>query len=106
MAIPNDVRQFQLKHLFWVTLSLCLPSSLIARFPAFGVSLLVGASSFWIGVGLLFISDTIDSRPIDDRGWVSQGFNLIGIFIVAFSLIGVIVVILLAAAFVVSSVFN
>ena len=103
MAIPNDVRQFRLKHLFVAALTLSLPAGLTPHFPAFGYSLLSGVAAFWIGMGFLFLSDSIDSRPIDDRGVASQLLNVIGIFIVAFALIGVIAVILYGLAYLVIS---
>ena len=92
--IPEDVRQFQLKHMLWLVISFCLPLSLLSHSPVFGIPVLIGVSSFWTGMGCLFISDTIDNRPIDDRGWISQIVNVIGLFIVAFSLTGVVLFIL------------
>lgn len=90
MVIPTDIRQFQLKHLFWLALSFCVPLSLWSHSPFFGLPLLVAVSCFWTGMGLLFISDNIDNGPIDERGWMSQFFNLIGFFMVAFSVIAII----------------
>ncbi|MDB2686898.1 hypothetical protein N9Y42_06770 [Mariniblastus sp.] len=103
MAIPNDVRQFRLKHLFVAALTLSLPAGLTPHFPAFAYSLLTGVAAFWIGMGFLFVSDLIDSRPIDDRGIASQLLNLIGILIVAFALIGLIALILYGLFFLVVS---
>ena len=98
MVIPTDIRQFQLKHLLWIALSFCVPLSLWARLPILGIPLLVIVSFFWGGMGSLFISDTIDNSPINERGWVSQIFNLVGFFIVAFSIIGFAFFILFAVA--------
>lgn len=33
---------------------------------------------FWSGCAALTISDTIDSRPVEDRNLIAQAFNAIG----------------------------
>jgi len=53
-------------------------------------------------MGLLFISDNIDNGPIDERGWMSQFFNLIGFFMVAFSVIAIILFVLFTVIAVIS----
>ena len=81
-------RQFKLKHLFWISLTLCVPLGLISPFPDLGYPLSLGVFSFWIGMGCLFISDSNENRSIDDRGFVSQLFNILGLFVITLSLIG------------------
>lgn len=102
MVIPTDIRQFQLKHMFWLALSFCVPLSLLSHSPFFGLPLLVAVSCFWTGMVLLFISDNIDNGPIDERGWMSQFFNLIGFFMVAFSVIAIILLVLFTVIAVIS----
>ena len=98
MSIPTDVRQFRLKHLFIISITLCLPSALIPYSPDYGYPLLMGVVSFWVGMGSLALSDSIDNRPIDDRGLTSQLLNLLGILLVAFSIIGITLVVALGIA--------
>ena len=88
MASRTKFRQFELKHLFWIALTLCIPLSLASSLPMLGYPLFLGVSSFWIGMGCLFISDSNENRSINKRGFASQLLNILGLFVIVLSLAG------------------
>ena len=98
MGIPNDVRQFSLKHLLAIVLSISVSLGIMRYLPTFGLRILLAVSFFWAGMGLLLISDTVDHRPIDERNRISQLCNILGLLIVVFSLIGFAANIILSGA--------
>ncbi|MFK7738403.1 MAG: hypothetical protein AB8B50_20430 [Pirellulaceae bacterium] len=81
----SDMRKFRIVHLMWMSLSIAVGAAIYRWYPNIGVGMLVLASVFWLGCGLLLVSDTIDSRTIEDRGLVSQTLNAFGATMVAFS---------------------
>ena len=104
MVSRRRFRQFKLKQFFWIALTLCIPLGLIRPLPLLGYPLFFGVSSFWFGIGLLFISDANENRSENERGSISQLFNILGLFVIALSLIGTTLFSLLCvAAFVYSA---
>ena len=69
----------------WMVLSFSVSFAIFSAFPLMGFLLIALTVSFWGGLASLFVSDLIDHGPIDDRGWVAQSFNVLGILIVAVS---------------------
>ncbi len=71
----------------WVMVSFGVAFGIYSAQPAIGLGVTLVVSSFWFGFALLVVSDSIDNGPIDERGWISQTFNVTGILIVALSAI-------------------
>ena len=89
MNIPTDVSRFGLMHMLAIPFSICIALGLWLCIPPLGLAISIGTASFWIGMACLFVSDTIDNGAIDERDWASQAFNVLGLFVVAFSVVGV-----------------
>lgn len=85
--LSTDFRQFGVKHIlagmFWVSVAVALLTNGLLTLWVVGVGMLCSA----VAIVALFASDAIDSRPIDDRNFISAGFNLIGILLLVISLL-------------------
>lgn len=77
----------------WVMVSFGVAFGIYNVQPIVGFGVVLAVFSFWFGFVLLVVSDSIDNGPIDERGWISQTFNVTGILIIALSAIGAIAVI-------------
>ena len=89
--ISINVRQFKITHLAWATISFAVAFAANNAIPIYGRAAIWIVACFWAGMLFLFVSDSIDPRGIDERGWISQVFNLIGILLVAVCSIAAIV---------------
>ena len=56
--------------------------------PDFGLQLLALVVCFWCGFGLMFCADSLDSRPIDDRKFLSKYLSAAGALTTLLSVIG------------------
>jgi hypothetical protein len=77
---------FDLKQLFGMVFSFAVALACLKYFPNFGFGAVAIVVGFWAGFGFLFVSDTIDNRPIDARTWISQLLNLCGLAIIVGSI--------------------
>lgn len=87
MNIPADTRQFDLKSVILVVTTIAVSLGIYPYLPLYGFVLPLGAGVFWIGMGILVISDLTDSGPIDERRPISKTLNLLGILTVILSLL-------------------
>lgn len=80
-----DVRQFRIKHilvgflLVGLAMSLVMSESIVSFL--WGELILIGIVGATLSYVMLFVSDTIDNRPIDDRKLSSRFFNMLGLVI-------------------------
>ena len=81
---------------------LCTAKPIIA-FAILWIAFVSGSVLFldWHGA-LVHLGQHRHNGPIDERGWMSQFFNLIGFFMVAFSVIAIILFVLFTVIAVIS----
>ena len=77
--IPNDVSQFRLTDIFELTAVVGVAAAVWSYFPLLTAT--IGA--YLVGYALLFVADSIDNRPIDERVFLSQALNTIGVLMVS-----------------------
>lgn len=76
--IPQNVRRFSLRDLFMLTTSLAVGFAFTTVVPGFGLMLLIAIAGYWFGIAILFLSDTMDERQIDQRKFLSAMLSVVG----------------------------
>ncbi len=83
MKITHDLRRFRVSNILFATFTIA------CSFAFWQLSALIpsAAITFWVGIVLFAISDSVDSRPIDERSKASGLINFLGLILFIASLV-------------------
>ena len=79
MSIPTDLRQFNVGTVLLITTTIAVSACLTKFAPLYPLIFLTSATTFWLGMGLLALSDWVDPSPIEDRRLSSSILNAVGV---------------------------
>ena len=83
---PSDAKRFGIRHLFYLTGSVAFGLAMAVNSPGFGYLFAVCVACYWVGILMLFASDSMDQRTIDQRHFVSAMFSVAGALLCFFSI--------------------
>ncbi len=86
-SLPVQTQRFSIKTLLTGTATFAISLALWRIAPVFGGAIVVCCLLFWCGFGLLFASNVIDTRQIDERTFVSKAMGICGALIIWVSIL-------------------